>query len=382
MFESKLPYNIEPRNSALDIVKTISVTLVAIFHYVAWNGIPGIISRSAYLCVDLLFIVTGYTTMLSLMRKTGTIEEYTCYLWKSRIFRLWIPYVIIYACVLLLYAIRDGIHSFLFRYTDFYTYFTVFFLLEGIGFLEGGELLGLNSTGVAWPLASEFWISLFIFPIIYKFRKRPLMILYCMLAVALVSMNLILINNNDYKYMDQHFSNCISINWLYIPIGAVRCILGLALGIIVYYARVTLEQKLSKIRSDNNYIFVRGGLTFAEIVIIFVLIFVYGRMNFVTRNTVVFPVLAAMLVLLFSLQNTQGAVTKVLNSRSLVWLGKLYFGVLMTHPFWMFLYKITYFQEHIRRGILIFVICTTISAVLFHFTAERLGKMLNTKFQK
>lgn len=372
---------VEPscRNFSLDVLKSLTVCLIAVFHLFGWSGITDVVPMTLYLGVDLLFIVTGYTTMMSVCGKCKVSSlDYMKYLWKSRITRLWLPYVIIWAITILFYLIAYGDNSDLYKYTEFYSYFITFFLLQSIGFTAGGEILGNNPIGIAWPLAAEFWIGLMVFPLIHRFQKHPVRVMFASGAAAILSLEIIYtLNglNGAQTYMGEHMGVYVSVFGLLIPIAVLRCVAGLSLGILVYYLKSIIDESIA----DKHTFSV--AMTVIEIITLYVILRTYWKINFSIRNTVVFPFLGAVLVLLLAMEKRKGLIGIILNLRAIRWFGKLYFGIFLMHPFIVMLVT-PWLSLNVPLTIIAFICLTLAAAALFHFTAEALGKSLNKKFNK
>lgn len=292
----------EGRNLAFDALKSIVVCLIAVFHLFGWNGISNVVPMSLYLGVDLLFIITGYTTMLSIDGKRNISSlDYMKYLWKSRITRLWIPYIIIWSITIATYLVMYGDSSDLYRYTDCYSYFITFFLLQSIGFTPGGEILGNNSIGIAWPLAAEFWMGMMIFPLVHKFQKHPIRIMFAAGITAMLSLEIAYTLNGLYgaqTFMGAHMGDYVSVLGLMVPMAVLRCVIGLSLGILIYNLIIIFEEPLAWTPTISI------KLTAIELCTILAILKIYWKNDFNIRNGIIFPLLGAVVVFLLAVRKS------------------------------------------------------------------------------
>lgn len=176
---------------------------------------------SAYLCVDLFFILSGFVL-------TPLLSDYTpCNFLKIRWLRLWPLHAITLTFVLIV-LFNNKMHGI---YTpEIWAKFKVI----ALNYLMLNDATGLTKAPMindpAWSISVEMWVSGIWLPFCHKLRKPFL------LAIAIVCYAVIFSHSHGL----QNYSNIIP----YIHAGMVRGVAGVTLGVYLFKIRSDIRVRL------------------------------------------------------------------------------------------------------------------------------------------
>lgn len=326
----------EPGNriQSLDVLRTVGLCGIAIFHFFGWNGIA---MPPVYLVVDLCFVITGYTTMIGIYTRKESTACYIKKYVKSRFIRLWIPYIFCWLITVIILLVKQ-------YHTEFYSYFVSFFLLQSVGFTNGGEILGLNTIGVCWPLSAEVWVGLFLFPMIYHIRKHPTLIWLGSLAMMLFMMNAMYANNYHLGFHMGDYLEGVPFN---LPYATTRCVAGICGGIFAFYMQRMIAP---------SFIF----SSVCEMICLALCGYLYLQGNFNPINTICFPILALVLIYMHT-SPSETICSKALGQKIFKGCSKLYYPILLVHPFVYMAFK----ESNLGLNVALFLTATVVLAKCF-----------------
>jgi len=333
----------------LESIRFLAAILVGIGHFFVANKMSGM-PVSFILSVDFFFVLSAF--VITQKEVVGKTSDYLNKLFTGRVIRLLIPYMIL----ILFY------YLFLYRFgykksIGFYDFVSQLFLFQILG-LNIGNLI-LNTPGVAWALGLELYIGTIFFSVVHFIQKKYKgTLFFIMIIVFAFSLNIL--SNNSADFMGATYQEIFQI-----PLGIFRIIISYSIGTIfaLIYKKII---ELQKIDRKINFVIL---FTFFEISIIFIMLKLYGRIDYDRVNEYFFPILAGILVLVFSFQ--KGIVSIILIKISN--LGKLSYSIYLIHPILIEIFK--YFG---KNNLYFFIIMTIISSFFFYYFIER--KIINLKY--
>tara|TARA_R110000868_G_scaffold44318_6_gene148220 strand:- start:29832 stop:30974 length:1143 start_codon:yes stop_codon:yes gene_type:complete len=306
--------------SSLTPLRGIAALLVVLFHYQAFSvfhGFPGLLDQvnskiitKGYLWVDFFFILSGFVIshVYGEKLKNRTKSVVKNYLW-ARFSRLYPLHVFI----MLLFAIQSlGLNILYPAYAsaEWNPYNTIRDFIVQLLFLQTSGLIDNYSWNVAsWSVAAEWWtyiVAIGLIPLLNKGFNRYTIMSF---ILALLGMVFITFQVPDY-----------TLNAIF-ALGTVRCIFGFTIGIGVYQAYKSLLNKKS-IWSKNWFLYV-------------MLLCLITILNFGVYDVVIIPFFGAF-ILCASLN--KGLPYKILNTKSLVFLGDISYSIYLIHLFWLMFY--------------------------------------------
>ena len=303
------------RYYSLDSLKLIAALIIATGHFVFWTGQEGSFPASFYLACDFFFILSGFTLTASMYKQDAlSFEEYCHNLLISRITRLWLPYVLVAISYVVVYMCFARVKL------SLNTILMVFLCGQAWGFSFGESIIDNSTIGIAWYLSVELYLSLICFPILFKFRKHKWEVCIFLSVLAFACLNCLV--NRSSEFMGITYSR-LSVMGLSIPGGVVRGVLGYALGIILYYIRIALENW----KEFKTYTSIWTVLEYCSLVMI---ILTYGIGNYDRNSEFVFPILAVLLIGVFSMES--GICSRLLAKNFMRKISPLYFGIYLIHP--------------------------------------------------
>jgi peptidoglycan/LPS O-acetylase OafA/YrhL len=368
---------------ALTSLRGIAATVVVILHF-AYSTLPeaGVILsrhtrffRDGYLFVDLFFILSGFIlthVYLESFLMGVNKANYWTYL-RSRFAR-------IYPLHLFTLGVLVGLELlklFLPNFQAFTGKFNLTALVANVFMLQAFDfncppLLWCKSSWnePAWSISVEFLIYC-IFPFILfallKTKPKTDWIIYVVTLLAL----LVLI-----KVTKGTLESIIGIP------SIARCGLECVMGIITYKA-----YQWSKYQSKFNFKLLELGATLLTI----------GLMHKWIRSRVIFDwiVLPAFSLLIFSLASaTNGFISRILNSRPLLYLGTISYSIYMVHwcliqfleTFWLYEFQVPFGSGFDRNSCLLALglftpISLVAAAFTYHFVEVPMRNLLKPKLQ-
>ena len=268
------------------------------------------------------------------------VDIYQKNLFVGRTIRLLIPYIIIQTFYYIFFF-----RLFFKRGIGLYNWIINLFLLQGFGL---GDVLG-GISGVAWTLGLEYWIGSLFFPIIYFLKKRINESLF------FISMIIFIISITFRYYNSENF----------IITEFMRLFASYSIGIlcVIFYQRF-------KIKDFKNR---KILFSILEIIIIFIIIKIYGKVNYDRRNDYIFPIIAGVLILIFSYE--YGIVSQLLKKLSN--LGKLSYSMYLVHTFFIDTMYYLNIINPLNYIYLYIIIVIAVSFFIYYFI-ER--KIINLKY--
>lgn len=300
----------------LDVVRTLLAISVALGHFYYWNNVATFFPRSFFVAVDFFFVLSGFVITQSILStKEKSFDEFIKIFAIKRIARLFPLYTFVFliTTVLLLIAFSS-------RSDPFFYYFTSFFLLQSIGFDEGAKhIFADTSIGIAWSLSVEFWVGMFIFSIVYMFRKKTAtLVIICLFS--LISGSVVILNLSH--SVDVNFQKAFGL----ITFGSIRGLIGFSCGIISYVAYKNIFSEFNK----------KSLITTLEVIfIISILATIYFKHNY--KNEFIAPALFAMLLPVLS--SELGVIGKLLKNDRLSVLRYTSYSIYLVHPLFVFVWR-------------------------------------------
>lgn len=335
--------------STLNALKGIAAIIIATGHYFVWKGYE--FSPAFILAVDFFFIVSGFTLTNSIFKRECSTQEYCTYLFKSRLIRLYFPYLLI----ALLYIVVSFIKE---NKADLYAAFMSLLLLQGYGFSFGESIISNSTIGICWYLSVEFYLAFLIFPIVFKMKSTVYKEILFFGFIAFICLNILV--NSSPNYMNVTYER-VYIGIISITFGCIRALLGYSLGILSYLSVLAV----SKFKNVKKIFII------AEPVIVLLIVFAYQN-GYNRFNEYVFPFLASLCVIIFA--NSYGYISKILNISFFQKIGVLSFSVYLLHPI-----CISFFKNY--NNYLLYIILLFFLAFLFHNTIEKICLDLKAKIK-
>lgn len=331
----------------LESFRFLAAILVGVGHFFVankWNGMP----VSFILSVDFFFALSAF--VITQKEAVGKTSDYINKLFMGRAIRLLIPYMII-VIFYYLFLYRFGYK----KNIGFYDFVSQLFLFQILGLNQGNLIL--NTPGVAWALGLELYIGTIFFSIIHFIKKKyEKALFFCMIMLFVFSLNIL--NKNSADFMGATYQEAFQI-----PLGIFRIIVSYSIGTIFAIVYKKIIEMKSKILESVPW------FTFFEVCIIFTILKLYGKVNYNRINEYFFPLLAGILILIFSYQ--KGIISLILIKISR--LGKLSYSIYLIHPICIEILK--YFNV---KNLYFFIGMTILSSFLFYYFVEK--KIIDLKY--
>ena len=204
------------RNHSLDFLRGIAAIAVCIGHLYYWNNNVTSISSAFILAVDFFLILSGFVI-------TQSIDSKNYFSLPIFIYNRWIRlFPVFILCFLIIGSLK-------YTFSPDYTLPNTFDFLK---YIILGHMLPINlessfkdPLSIAYTISAELWVGIFIFPIVYYFKKLRFILLIIFAIYSYI--NLI---QYSPSYMDVHYQKFNN----YIYFGIVRCILDYSLGILAF----------------------------------------------------------------------------------------------------------------------------------------------------
>jgi len=351
----------------LDGLRGIFSLMIVFFHYKE-NYLPDFMCqlffiRECYTFVDFFFVLSGYVIAVNYHNKISDFSKFRNYI-KKRFFRLF-PLLFYTVTLTLIFDLIgnfylpnlvknvDEVSTLLMRYLDTLT------------FMNSTPVLGSSSgiNGVSWSISSEM-ISYFVFGSVSLFaigQKKNFVILTVIIFCFLFSI-----------YNGSHFNTG--------DYGFIRGLISFNLGYFVWLL------SLKKIKVNNYLEF---------LIPVFLLTMFYLMNNYMSGfnkqmfGLFVVPIFFSVSILL--LLNTNGLITKVLNTKPLVFLGEISYSVYLNHAIFILvgpkiIFNILGLPQNTSTEIFVFLmIITTIiiySKLTYVYVEKKGGQLLKKKLTK
>jgi peptidoglycan/LPS O-acetylase OafA/YrhL len=301
---------------ALDTLRTLMALGVAAGHYFYWNQVGTLYPWAFFLAVDFFFVLSGFVlTRSALLDRAASDEEFLGKFAIRRAYRLFPLYWVLFIPCTLLLILKGAADP-----THYYA--TSALLLQAMGFDAGAKAIFADTTiGIAWSISVEFWVGLLWFPVVYKLRAKPAALMALSAFVAIVS--LALIANYSPNVMNVNLQRL----WGPITFGAMRGLLGFALGTIAWLAYTACER-----RQHSTAL-----MTVIEGALIVALLALFVRNSYNHSNEVVAPLLFVVLIVAAALGN--GLVSRALEHRMWAPIRPLSYAIYLLHPFAVFAWR-------------------------------------------
>ncbi|OCG07685.1 hypothetical protein A9G13_05575 [Gilliamella sp. wkB178] len=327
---------------------------VAIGHYFYWNDKFDVIPLSFILAVDYFFILSGFVLSWSVLRK-NKFDSFDFA--KSRLLRLYPVYIF---TAILTYVVSKLLHVDL-GTPNLGDIIETISIGEMLPFVKSSNFVFFQPLGIAWSISSELLIGIIFFPILYVLNKklRQLIFPFLILIILICFFN---INNSSIEYPDEYMNLHYHKFSQLIPFGLIRGLLGYALGAFIYYI-VEYIQKNNRIINEN-------ALSFMQIIIIFLIIYLYAYNDYKRINEYYSVFIFS--ILITSLSFNKGVVFKWTNNIAGDWFGRISYPLYLLHPVFILINKkIVIFSNMFSViAILFYTVCLLIASMLVHKYVE------------
>lgn len=182
---------------SINALKGIAAFLVAFGHFYYWTGKGNVFPSSFILAVDFFFIASGFTLVNAIYNKKISEKEYIKYIVTARITRLFIPYFLLSCCYILVWALLK-------RPLDAYTIIMSLLLGQSLGFSFGEPIISNTVIGIAWCLSAEFYLSIVLCPLVYKFKAHIIKIIYISSIICFLSFHIIINFSPDFMNVNYY----------------------------------------------------------------------------------------------------------------------------------------------------------------------------------
>lgn len=228
-----------------------------------------------------------------------------------------------------------------------YQFFVNLFLLQGLG-LNNDTIFTVR---VAWFLGIELYVGTVYLYLIYFLKKYKLenKIFFVSLLICLVSLSIL--KHYSPNFMEVHFEE-IGI----VTFGIIRSLFSYSIGTIC----AIIFNKIKEINLNLKHR--RSFYSFLEILIIFLIIKFYGKINYNRENEFIFPFIIGAFIIIFSYE--LGFLSFLLKKFSI--LGKLGYSIYLIHPIFLeifFRYKV--------KNVYFYLFLTISTSVCFYFFIEK-----------
>lgn len=302
------------RFEVLDSWRGICALLVALYHFpvaTALSQSPFLVS--SYLFVDFFFVLSGFVIMASSgakLRRPDGVARFAIVRF-GRVYPLHLfmlaAYVGFEVVRQLLPQLRSGSGVPFTEGTNIPSLFTNLLLLQSLG-LERDRL---TWNLASWSISAEFFTYLAFAAVMFIFRARAWLIF----AVVALGLPLLIVLSGA-QTMDLTYH-----------LGFVRCLFGFSLGaLIAWFQHDAIVSKRQTVTDGMD----RGLWTTAEIAMVTsIILFIGGAGD--NQLSIATPFVFALALYLFAHEG--GAVSSLLRSRGLLWLGALSYSIYMVHMF-------------------------------------------------
>ena len=335
----------------LDTFRFLGAVLVALGHFFFSIGIKNVVPNSYILVVEYFFVLSSFLFTLKQLQENNLNKrrDYLKDLFKSRTIRLLFPYVMI----ILFYYIVIFKNLYPEAHISFYQFFVNLFLLQGLG-LNNDTIFTVR---VAWFLGIELYIGTVYLYLIYFLKKYKLenKIFFVSLLICLVSLSIL--KHYSPNFMEVHFEE-IGI----VTFGIIRSLFSYSIGTIC----AIIFNKTKEINLNLKYR--RSFYSFLEILIMFLIIKFYRKINYNRENEFIFPFIIGAFIIIFSYE--LGFLSFLLKKFSI--LGKLGYSIYLIHPIFLeifFKYKV--------ENVYFYLLLIISTSVCFYFFIEK--KILELK---
>lgn len=246
-----------------------------------------------------------------------------------------------------------------------YNFITNLFLFQILGLSGRGQILDENLLSgisrVSWTLGMEYWGGGVYFPIIYYLKKKFKKGIF-LIAILTYVISIGIFRNYSID-ISPHF-------WTYstAPFGILRMLASFSIGTLcaIFYDKYgKMEIKYKKI------IF-----TILEILIIYIIIRFYGKVNYNHENDYIFPIIGGLFVIIFSYED--GIVSKILKPFSI--LGVLSYSIYLIHLIIIEGMNYLRIQNKLNlENIFLFLFSVVLFSFLYYYIVEK--KMINLKYR-
>lgn len=324
--------------------------------------------RESYVFVDFFFVLSGFVISLN-YNTISTYKSFFNYM-KKRIIRLY-PLHFYSNFIFLIYAIFSGflilkLFPQYFERSNYDFYQDVILFIDSIFLTNSTPLLygtsGLNSP--SWSISSEI-ISYLVFGLSLVFIKQNRM--NFMFISIIIFSSIILYNNGIFFYTEK--------------LGFLRGFIGFFSGYFVWKI-----YSLKKSFSINKH--VELLLPILLLSILFLINF-FGSENIILFEIVIIPIFFSISILI--LLNTNGLLTKILNSTIFNFLGKVSYSVYLNHLIILTIFSRVVFRvfkiEKTDLNMMVILMLSIILILIYsylthYFIENKFGKYLRKIFLK
>lgn len=335
----------------LESFRFIAASIVAFGHF---YDILLKIPSPAGNAVDFFFVLSSFIWTIKL-KDNDSIESSKILkkVFLGRFIRLLLPYVVLLLIWNIVYfLVLKG------RLYSFYDFFVDIFLLQTLGLRK--NIFQGSILGIAWTLGLELYIGTILFTLIYFWNKKYKEMLFFIFIVMMIISQSLMLHFSDKA--QGYFSLVLNS----IPIGVFRILYSYSIGGLagLYYKKYKINFKKNK--------FLKYSLL--EILIVLFIYLLYGRPDYNQDNNLIFSVVAAVLIIVFTYEG--GIISKILEKISI--LGTLGYSIYLIHPIVMDI------MGHFNKTNRVFYyVSILITSILFYNLVEKkfikLKKDINNK---
>jgi peptidoglycan/LPS O-acetylase OafA/YrhL len=344
------------RYAALDAWRGLAALSVVYGHQTA-GRIDATMSIAFYLSVDFFFALSGFVLAHRYWDELARDRKPFFPVVVARFARLYPAHVFVLFMLLigfgiealpayqtgapLLAAWRDAIPPFP-GGPGLSTFILNLLLLQNVGLTPSGLTWNVPS----WSISVEFFASLAVLALIAAWRKPGIRIALCVLACGGYAFVLTFKGG----ILDATYETL----WHFVNLGLVRAVAGIAAGVLcLLFVRKFLASRASGLL----------GATLIELLAVACVLALMIRPQFHDPRDVLFPLAALALIAVFSLE--AGALSRLLRTAPLLYLGSLSYAIYLVH--WPLLFVM---REQRNLPVGLFYLAVFGAAMLTHHAVE------------
>lgn len=298
--------NSNSRNVSMDFFRGLMAVIVAIGHFLFWNGKTQIIPLSFVLAVDFFLVLSGFVLTGSVISKKSMCSFTFA---KKRYLRI-APVFFFASAVTVPIAIH--LLSLPLPYlSDIFRIVTI----SGIFPMNArSPFIYAEPLGIAWTISAELWIGIIFFPLVYFLKKSAEPLLFPVL-ISFVVICFLVINIDSPDFMNILYQEYYG----FITYGLIRTLMDYSLGAIAFlYKDKLLSFKLSIMNSV------------VQVLILLVLVYLYCKIGYNRNNEIFAPIFFMLLII--SLSKNNGVLYKLFSGRLGIFMGDISYPSYMMHP--------------------------------------------------
>lgn len=280
--------------------------IVAVGHFLFWNGYTQIIPLSFVLAVDFFLVLSGFVLTDSILSKKN-MSSFTFA--KKRYLR--IAPVFFFASAI---TVPIAIHLSSLPLPNLFDIFRMVTISEIFPMDTRSTFTHPEPLGIAWTISAELWVGIIFFPLVYCLKQSAESLLFPVL-MSFFTICFLVINMQSPDFMNVHHAKYYG----FITYGLIRTLMDYSLGAIAFL----YKDKLFNFKSEA----INSAL---QTSILLVVIFLYCKMGYNRNNEIFAPILFMLLIV--SLSKKNGILYKVFSGRIGNFMGDISYPSYMMHP--------------------------------------------------